>query len=727
MNMVASGLNHRRNRVFRLSIILPVLMVGLTLAACCAVGVIGYLNGQAGLEKAATGELGMLARARTDLMNAKLDSVRADLSNMASGGGVVLALTTLNQSLDSLQADEPALREYFQAEGSTPEQRSELSGEGNKTVYSWRHLEIHQAFLSSWKNGGYGDIYVLNADGVIVYSVTKSGEFLSSVSSEGIAETGLSAAFNTAIKAPEGEQFSIDFSTYNNGADYRSMFLAEPVYLNKTGATDAAGVVVIRLDVGFFDAVLADRDGLGETGQVFLAGDNGRVLSNMPLASVPTALVESVDYDAVNTAIGGSMGNGVGVGADGVDRLVYAYPLSFLGRDWSVVAERTVEETMKSVDTMRWNMILGTLVTVGVATVIALLFSRSVTRPLTTLVVALRAIASGNLSTEIKAAERGDEIGEIGQAVVQIRQNAVEDQERRAAIDAENARSESERRQAMLSELAAEFEASVGQVVSTVRESATNLMESAEEMRGLTDTAGSRSERATELSNRTMEEVQMIAAASDQLFSSITQISELIARSAMVAQSATARAEATNTTVRSLAEAADRIGEVVTLISAIADQTNLLALNATIEAARAGDAGRGFAVVASEVKELAAQTGRATGEIQEQIDAIRGATEDAVNAIADIQKTITEITTSVTEVSSAVEEQSAATQGIVDNTQRAAAGTTTVSSDMTDVRSATEQTTTAAQNFVSAATALSTQANSLDEEVRGFLSQVRSA
>jgi methyl-accepting chemotaxis protein len=67
----------------------------------------------------------------------------------------------------------------------------------------------------------------------------------------------------------------------------------------------------------------------------------------------------------------------------------------------------------------------------------------------------------------------------------------------------------------------------------------------------------------------------------------------------------------------------DRIGDVVELINNIAGQTNLLAFNATIEAARAGDAGRSFAVVASEVKALAEQTSKATGEISQQIAALQ--------------------------------------------------------------------------------------------------------
>ncbi len=180
---------------------------------------------------------------------------------------------------------------------------------------------------------------------------------------------------------------------------------------------------------------------------------------------------------------------------------------------------------------------------------------------------------------------------------------------------------------------------------------------------------------AAELAARGIQEV---ASASEQLSASIGEIAVQVARSAESARQAAAESKRTDESVEELANAAGRIGDVVRLIGDIAAQTNLLALNATIEAARAGDAGRGFAVVAGEVKNLAAQTARATEEIGGQISAMQSATQGSIVAIRAISGRIEDISTLAAQVACAVEEQGAATAEIASSVQRVAVGTGTV-------------------------------------------------
>ena len=107
------------------------------------------------------------------------------------------------------------------------------------------------------------------------------------------------------------------------------------------------------------------------------------------------------------------------------------------------------------------------------------------------------------------------------------------------------------------------------------------------------------------------------------------------------------------------------LGQVTTMstnIEGIAMQTNLLALNATIEAARAGEAGRGFSVVAGEVKNLAMQTGEATGKIDTAIvdltgslKTLKSSTDTSVGLAEETTKGVEVISTTVDMFNSSIE------------------------------------------------------------------------
>jgi methyl-accepting chemotaxis protein len=350
-----------------------------------------------------------------------------------------------------------------------------------------------------------------------------------------------------------------------------------------------------------------------------------------------------------------------------------------------------------------------------------------IARPLTRLNDALAKMAGGELNIEIPGADRGDEVGDIAKTVVIIRENA--EQKAREEADAKKQQDEIARQQrkADMIKLANQFEAAVSEIVDTVSSASTELEASAST---LTATAH-RSQEVTIAVAAASEEastnVQSVASATEELSSSVNEISRQVQASSRMASEAVGQARHTNEKVGELSKAAARIGDVVELINTIAGQTNLLALNATIEAARAGEAGRGFAVVAAEVKALAEQTAKATGEIGQQVSGIQLATQDSVKSIQEISGTIERLSEVSSAIAAAVEEQGAATQEISRNVQQAAQGTQQVSSNITDVQRGASETGTASSQVLSAAQSLSADSNRLKLEVGNFLSSVRAA
>ncbi|EFH11496.1 methyl-accepting chemotaxis protein signaling domain protein, partial [Pseudoroseomonas cervicalis ATCC 49957] len=163
---------------------------------------------------------------------------------------------------------------------------------------------------------------------------------------------------------------------------------------------------------------------------------------------------------------------------------------------------------------------------------------------------------------------------------------------------------------------------------------------------------------------RAQEDVQAVATAAEQMAASINEITRRVAEAAGLARAAAAQAGTTEQTVRGLAGSVAQIESVMGLIRDIAGRTNLLALNATIEAARAGEAGKGFAIVANEVKQLAAQSARATDEIAAQISQMQAVAGQAMAAIDGIVGTVAQNDGVAAGIAAAVEQQSVATREV---------------------------------------------------------------
>ena len=270
-----------------------------------------------------------------------------------------------------------------------------------------------------------------------------------------------------------------------------------------------------------------------------------------------------------------------------------------------------------------------------------------------------------------------------------------------------------------------EFEANISQIVDAVAQSASFLLTTAEGVNRDANIAKDRSSDAGSSAQDAHGNAQSHAVAAEELTASIQSMSSQFHTSTRLVAGAVDQADKTREVVGRLTDATGKIDAVVKLINEIAGQTNLLALNAMIEAARAGDAGRGFAVVAAEVKDLANQTAQATEDIQTQVDAILGATDETVGAISEISKRIEEIDQIATSIAAAVEEQSAATSEIARSVSYSSDNMRRVTESLDDANSAMVSTSSSANELTDAATLLTTRSDELQRITKQYLERLK--
>lgn len=525
---------------------------------------------------------------------------------------------------------------------------------------------------------GYYDLFLIHPNGRIYYSAEEEADYLTNIINGTYADSGLGFAVRQA-KTKQQFAFS-DFQPYAPSDGAPASFIVEPLLHEG----EIISLVALQMPMDRVNAFMHERTGMGESGESYLVGPDNLMRSDSYLdeehhsvaASFAAPETGSIETAVVRKALSGESGSELS--ENYLNSRVYsAYsPINVFDTQWALVTEIGEKEVKQPVMALRSIILLSAAAVLAIAAMAALLFSKTISKPVLLLMEVAGDLAVGDIHLSNvdkhsyeRLSLRKDEIGLIGRSFSDL----IEYQAEKADI-AESIASKDLTVEASVSSDRDSLGIAFKEMIDSLNSLLGQVGSAVEQVNSGADQVSQASQNLSQGATEQASSLEEISSSITEINSQSSQNAENASEAHGIAKQATQDAQQGNQKMKDLKQimkeindSSDKINTVVKVIDDIAFQINLLALNANVEAARAGKYGKGFAVVAEEVRNLAVKSAESVQEtssmVEQSVSSIKQGTT-ASEATAEQLGAIVEgsgrVATFLEEISTASREQAQA-------------------------------------------------------------------
>lgn len=276
--------------------------------------------------------------------------------------------------------------------------------------YSNAHQQFHEEFASFVRTSEFDNVYLVNTDRRVVYSVEKD-RYLGADMRVAMASTPMGELVRSVLDAPPNVKLMVSDFAYDSVSGEFAAYVAIRVEFYQR----VRGVAVFRLNANGLDRVVQAQH--RDTGSLYLLSASGQFVSVPADRPLSIGSMAVVDHLRDRTSGAGIIGRGFNSEA----ALAAWSPVRFGEVNWHLTAEVPTSVAFADTEALTQFVLILAAICLPVIFWLSLVLSRTIAAPLNKLTDAAESIAAGDLEREMPHIKKPNELARLAASFRRMR------------------------------------------------------------------------------------------------------------------------------------------------------------------------------------------------------------------------------------------------------------------------------------------------------------------